>query len=234
MLFQGDPTLEVIPRLWSIWDEPFADSSQIPTYLVSRLARERVTVALSGDGGDEIFLGYPQYPKLQELWEQRTWRKLPWDPLLRALSGSRHRRLQSRYRKMRDLVAAWRQADARALNRYWMNPYRNDPLPLRNGARVPPQGTYVRRTAAETAGVADAAAYLPDDILVKVDRAAMANSLETRAPLLDHRVVEFALALPLGFKLEGQNGKNRLSQYSGDVQALLMAVQREVGEHLVC
>lgn len=201
--------LSLLARLPAIWDEPFADSSQIPTYLVSSLARQRVSVALSGDGGDELFLGYPQYATLRKLWRLRAFGYLPWETGLRPLNhfGERWRQ---RVRSARIVVGAWRQADAAGLNRYWMDRFRGDAAPVRRGVHWRPEGSPRRWGAAETAAVADAGAYLPDCILVKVDRAAMANSLETRAPLLDHRIVEFALRLPLDFKLKDGVGKRIL------------------------
>jgi asparagine synthase (glutamine-hydrolysing) len=206
---QPSEALALVPRLAALWDEPFADSSQIPTYLVCRLARQRVTVALSGDGGDELFLGYPQYAMLQKLWRLRPLGLLPWGPGLHAADAIGNEWLRRRAAQARSVVTAWRQRDVHALNRYWMNAYRQDALPLRRTTHVNTTAVY-RRGTAETAALADAASYLPDDILVKVDRAAMANSLETRAPLLDHRIVEFALSLPTAYKLGAGTGKRVL------------------------
>ncbi len=202
--------LALIPRLPEIWDEPFADSSQIPTWLVSRLARERVTVALSGDGGDELFLGYPQYPQMQKVWALRPLARLPWRAGLQALSAvDRHGRF-SPLRKARLAVSAWQQPDPCHLGHWWMNRFQQDALPLRDPAGSVIVAGARHGSAAETIALADAGVYLPDDILVKVDRAAMANGLETRAPLLDHRVVEFALSLPVAYKLRGATGKRVL------------------------
>ena len=202
--------LDLIPRLPAIWDEPFADSSQIPTLLVSRLARQRVTVALSGDGGDELFLGYPQYPLLEKLWRLRRLRHLPWNTGLSAVSVLGGDWWQSRVRLARTVVGAWRQPDILRLNAWWMDRYQLDTAPLRRQAHAPARQRPLRRAPAEAAALADAGAYLPDDILVKVDRAAMACSLETRAPLLDHGIVEFALSLPLHYKLRARTGKSVL------------------------
>lgn len=207
---QPAEALALIPQLPQIWDEPFADSSQIPTWLVSRLARERVTVALSGDGGDELFLGYPQYALLQKVWRLKPLARLPWRAGLDALAAVDRAGRWGPLRKARIAVNAWQQPDVRQLNHWWMNRFQGDPLPLRNPARTLPGAGALHRSTAETAALADAGEYLQDDILVKVDRASMAHGLETRAPLLDHRVVEFALALPLSYKLRGGTGKRVL------------------------
>lgn len=198
---QPREALDLIPRLSEIWDEPFADSSQIPTYLVSQLAKQQVTVALSGDGGDEFFLGYPQYGFYQKVWQARHLGKLPWNAAFAALSPlQNNQRVASVLRRSKTLVNAWRQPDARALNHYWLDRYRQGSVPLMEQRGVTMLDFPVLADAATTAGLSDAGTYLPDDILVKVDRASMANSLETRAPLLDHRIIEFAYRLPLEYK----------------------------------
>ena len=200
--------LALIPSLPSIWDEPFGDSSQIPTYLVSKIARRDVTVALSGDGGDEFFLGYSLYGLYQKLWQWRILGELPWSMALRlaapiAKSIGMHKPIL----QARSVVAAWRQENPQRLARYWFDRYRGGEVPIRQQKGVELPNVPVLGGAAESAGLWDAVTYLPDDILVKVDRASMANSLETRAPLLDHRVLEFALTLPLQHKLRGPTGK---------------------------
>ena len=208
-IIQPLEALDLIPRLSEIWDEPFADSSQIPTYLVSQLAKQQVTVALSGDGGDEFFLGYPQYALYQKLWRTRYLSKLPWNiafTMLESMSSNQ------RVRQAKSVVNAWRQPDAQALNRYWFDHYRNKQVPLTMQTGVALLNFPLQHDAASTAGLWDAGTYLPDDILVKVDRAAMANSLETRAPLLDHRIIEFAYRLPLEYKLEKKIGKKVLRE----------------------
>lgn len=205
--------LDLIPRLSEVWDEPFADSSQIPTYLVSKLAKQQVTVALSGDGGDEFFLGYGQYALYQKIWKTRYLGKLPWDFVFDALLPiDKGFRGSSLLRRTKLLVNAWRQSDVQALNRYWMDRYRQGKVPLMEQHGVKMLDFPVLRDAATTAGLYDAGSFLPDDILVKVDRAAMANSLETRAPLLDHRIIEFAYHLPIQYKLGNGIGKRVLRE----------------------
>ncbi|MBC7404993.1 MAG: asparagine synthase (glutamine-hydrolyzing) [Cytophaga sp.] len=205
--------LDLIPGLSDVWDEPFADSSQIPTYLVSKLAKQQVTVALSGDGGDEFFLGYGQYALYQKIWKTRYLGKLPWDFVFDALLPiNKGFRASSLLRRAKLLVNAWRQNDVQALNRYWMDRYRQGKVPLMEQHGVKMLGFPVLGDAATTAGLCDAGSFLPDDILVKVDRAAMANSLETRAPLLDHRIIEFAYHLPIQYKLGNGIGKRVLRE----------------------
>ncbi|WP_394809766.1 asparagine synthase (glutamine-hydrolyzing) [Nitrosomonas sp.] len=212
-VIQPHEALDLIPRLSEIWDEPFADSSQIPTYLVSQLAKQQVSVALSGDGGDEFFLGYSQYVFYQKIWRARHLGRLPWTPAFKALKmfeGSQ--RVASVSRRSQTVVNAWRQPNAQMLNRYWFDRYRQRKVPLAEQCSVEMLDFPVLGDVASTAGLWDAGTYLPDDILVKVDRAAMANSLETRAPLLDHRIIEFACSLPLKYKLNGGISKKVLRE----------------------
>jgi asparagine synthase (glutamine-hydrolysing) len=212
-VIRPEEALSLIPRLPDIWDEPFADSSQIPTYLVSKLAREQVTVALSGDGGDEFFLGYPQYELYQQIWKRRALGCLPWNAGLAMLQPlARMAKINTALSRARSIVKAWRQPDPQALHRYWMDRYRGGGIPMLEQGQVNQVRVPILADAANTAGLWDANTYLADDILVKVDRAAMANSLETRAPLLDHRIIEFAYRLPLDFKLSGGTGKRVLRE----------------------
>jgi len=198
-------TLDVIPNMPRLYDEPFADSSQIPTFLVSELARKHVTVSLSGDGGDELFYGYNVYPLLF-----RRWR------IARRASIS-NKLLQNVILKLIQLTLKANQkqlAVVRSLlpSGTYIDVYRamtsvcNDPCSLVLGSSEP--GSIFSnngllpniRSKENTIMALDALSYLPDDILVKVDRAAMACSLETRIPLLDHRIVEFAFKLPFDIK----------------------------------
>lgn len=207
--------LALLPELPKIWDEPFADSSQIPTYLISKLAREQVTVALSGDGGDEFFLGYPWYPLFRRFRQSRYLANLPWDCAFDLVAPlQRVAKIDHVVRRMQRAVGALRQPNGVALDAYWMDRYQDRSFPLNVPLlrSLPSRQIKALRDPAAAAGVHAASIYLPDDILVKVDRAAMANSLETRAPLLDHRVVEFALTLPADYRLHRGTGKKVLRE----------------------
>lgn len=188
---------DVIPRLPELWDEPFADESQIPTYLVARLARADVTVALSGDGGDEIFGGYRRHLEAARIaWLlglPRSWRQ--------ALGGGACL-LGGRFGGIGRLVAA---PDGVALHEMLVS-VRDDRRraghALITGARVPRL-----RDPAEALMARDTLSYLPGDVLTKVDRATMAVALEARCPLLDHRVAAFAWSLPRTMKIRNGRGK---------------------------
>jgi asparagine synthase (glutamine-hydrolysing) len=203
--------LDVIPQLPNIYDEPFADASQIPTFLLSRLTRQHVTVALSGDGGDELFGGYGKYRYFDRA---RHLARLP-RPLRAAVAAS----LRATGRRQLGRIAAVIE-DAGSpdeiyirLASIWKRP---DEVVV--GATEPeallssPQNWPALDEPVRSAMAVDTLTYLPDDILVKVDRAAMAVSLETRIPLLDRRVVEFAARLPLRMNYDGRQGKLLLRQ----------------------
>ncbi len=222
----GD-ALAVIPKLPDIYDEPFADSSQIPTYLVSRLARQHVSVSLSGDGGDELFGGYPQYPFNLEYWSRV--RRMP--PLVRAAFRQVLRRMPLQWiefltqparwvaRGQRNLADRIKERSAVVFAGSFPEHYRAQlsfwqwPGEVVMGAHEP--DTVVSRREewpTDTHEFAqmmyiDTCQYLPDDILVKVDRAAMATSLETRVPLLDPRVAAAVWSIPLEIHNRGGTPK---------------------------
>lgn len=226
--------LDVVPMLAGMYDEPFADSSQIPTYLVSKLARTQVTVSLSGDGGDELFAGYNRYVFGASL---RRWMNLmprgvrrSTASLLRAhdrWSGVALERVmpimparlrlknpRNKVHVLADMLGAGGDDER---YRYLMSHWR-DPEGLVLGSREPlmvlTDAGLGSLTAApvERMMYADLVSYLPDDILTKVDRASMAVSLEARVPLLDHRVVEFAWRIPTRQKMRAGQGKWLLRQ----------------------
>lgn len=207
-----EEALDIIPGLPAIWDEPFADSSQIPTFLVCQLARKEVTVALSGDGGDELFCGYSQYLLFRKLWKTRFLRRLPWKNFLWIFSAIIPIAKGDTYlRRAEAVIQAWNQPDGQAMVKYWMDKYRQVSFPfVDRGASAFDKSIPVLPDIAASAALWDASLFLPDDILVKVDRAAMAVSLETRAPFLDHRIVEFALSLPPNYKIDDKEGKKIL------------------------
>lgn len=221
-----DDARAVIPQIPEMYCEPFADESQLPTYLVAKLARQHVTVSLSGDGGDELFGGYSRYPAVAKLW--RALEPIPSvgrEGLTRALRAvapstwnALGERLPARVRvpllgdKLHKLAGV---AGSRsALDVYdMMLAHHRDATPLVQGVSEPtkagahPLWTCPGRDLYDNMMLADALGYLPDVIMVKVDRAAMAVSLESRAPYLDHRVVEYAFGLPMRFKVRDGRSK---------------------------
>jgi len=207
--------LDVVPGLPDTYDEPFADASQIPTSLVMRMARRHVTVALSGDGGDELFGGYLRYLRAQRWWDQcaRVPRLLR-QPAGLLLSASAALPGRGAWRgKVGKLGELLRAENKGAFYRHFVS-YWGDPASAVVGGSEPPTpfGEPMDGTPYDAMMELDAVTYLPDDILVKVDRAAMAVSLETRVPMLDHRVYEFAWSLPLRYKIRRGSGKWLLRQ----------------------
>ena len=222
--------LEVVPLLPLLYDEPFADSSQIPTYLVSKMAREHVTVALSGDAGDELFGGYNRHVRAPDLWNiissiprflvpglsgvinilpssflntignflPKTYRT--------SFLGHKLHRFSDRLNKVKtqddlyySLVSEWDNPEKIVLNA-------KEPRTLLKDPSIP----FSLDNFQERMMLLDTLTYLPDDILVKVDRASMGVSLETRAPFLDHRVVELAAKIPINYKINQGKGKQIL------------------------
>ncbi|PTU66617.1 asparagine synthase (glutamine-hydrolyzing) [Chromobacterium sp. Panama] len=223
LFVHASDALKLIEELPSIYDEPFADSSQMPTLLVSRMTKQYVTVALSGDGGDELFSGYPRYELCERLWKKLSntpyWVKsstsaissslspLNWDKLLkllpsnlrsdltgRRISGisefSKSTSLEDLYLK---LMTRWKLDDHLVIGSQAENNF------VDGFHRDLPDIDQMR--------LWDIQNYLPDDLLVKVDRASMNASLEIRAPLLDHKIAEFAASLPRDVLLKNGKGK---------------------------
>lgn len=220
----AEQAMAVIPRLPALYDEPFADSSQIPTFLVSQLARQHVTVSLSGDAGDELFCGYSRYQITANLWHKLSVLPIPlrklmaqgvkcvspqaWNHLTALVPRSvRGANIGDKLHKGANVLASG-SVDALYLGlaSHWA-----DPASVVIGGLEP--ATLLTGNAPNLSGLdeiermmaLDMLTYLPDDILAKVDRASMGVSLESRVPFLDHRVVEFAWRLPQAMKLrEGQ------------------------------
>lgn len=226
--------LNVISLLPTLYDEPFADSSQIPTYLVANLTRQHVTVSLSGDGGDELFGGYNRYFWGRNIWDRVKGLPLPmrkvvaqvlhapspqtWDRLFATFGQVlpqllRYNAPGDKLHKLAKLVGAKSASDVYL-----------DLISLWNGAELVPGSNPLLAVATDPSQwpanldftefmmYLDAKAYLPDDILVKVDRATMGVGLESRAPFLDHRLAEFAWSLPLDLKIREGQGKWLLRQ----------------------
>ena len=213
-----------IPLLPAMYDEPFADSSQIPTFLVSRFACEQVTVALTGDGGDELFAGYNRHFAAPQLWRQL--RRLPkplrsaigsplsrlpsqfWHGAASLLPGRRRPHLGGKIQKGLRVAGSVRTLDE--LYSSFLDEWSFEESPVRGGdGDDAAWDMNCGDDAPDTLRMmyCDAVSYLPDDILCKVDRASMAVSLETRVPFLDHRVAELAARIPLHMKVRGGSGK---------------------------
>ncbi len=223
---QPSDALDLIPKLHQIYDEPFADSSQLPTYLVSQMARRKVTVALSGDGGDELFAGYHHYRICAAVWRRLS---MAPGPLRNAAAGA-VRRLPAGLTSAMGAVlpgASGRQLSMGRLQRIGQvlgargpdDLYRriisqwHDPKQVVTGAAEYNGEIWDEAAVAAIPGFIprmqyyDSVQYLPDDVLTKVDRASMAVSLETRLPLLDYRVLAFAWRLPMSMKMGEGGGK---------------------------
>ena len=205
----ADDAREVIPRIPWIFGEPFADSSQIPTYLVSRMTREHVTVSLSGDAGDELFCGYLSYSSIGRIW--RKMKSCPYG--IRKIASSllvgnplikKNQILQTKAyllgarspEHLYELSNAQEASNLQIALEKETYPYKHNSYPY--GMLREPQNSIM---------LMDMEVYHPDDILVKVDRTAMAVSLETRVPMLDKDVVEFAWTIPMEYKKQGTEGK---------------------------
>lgn len=201
----------VIPKLAEIYDEPFADSSQIPTFLVSKLAQENVTVSLSGDGGDELFAGYNRYSLGAKRWGVLA--QIP-IPIRRATASAlAHFSNQAVSPKLSNLLAKAAKAipatSARSLfTRLTTTGAPELLLPQRGKLPDGFENTWpIEADLSQQMMALDTLEYLPGDILVKVDRASMSHSLESRMPFLDHRIVEFAWSLPVEMKLSKAESK---------------------------
>jgi asparagine synthase (glutamine-hydrolysing) len=235
MYVTSEQAIGVIPDLPVMYDEPFADSSQIPTFLVSQLAREHVTVSLSGDGGDELFGGYERYRLTSEVWSWLS--RLP-RPVRAGIASSMTSVSPRTWNAIAEAVAPFLPASSRVavpgdkihkgaevlasrsvaeLYKGLASSWRDPEAIVIDGSE--PSSSLVHDVSAMP-GLSDIGmmmtvdllTYLPDDILVKVDRAAMRVSLETRVPLLDHRVVEFAWRLPIDCKIRDGQSKWALRQ----------------------
>lgn len=235
--------IDVIPRLAEIYDEPFSDSSQVPTFLLSKLARSAVTVSLTGDAGDELLCGYRRYFLAARTWQNLSYLPLPmrrfigwaimavpidnWDQLYRMVKPVLPERLITdfpgdRLHKGASTMVTESGHDLyRRLISLW------DPETLLQNGREPtsfgPQRGLNTGNLIDYMMLEDACHYMSDDILVKVDRASMAVGLETRVPLLDHRVFEFSWSLPQQFKIKRQVSKHILRQ----------VLYRHVPRHLI-
>ncbi len=242
--FQVTPDgVQILPQLIWHYDEPFADSSAIPTWYVSQLTRRHVTVALSGDGGDELFAGYPRYKavalaaRLDQLWPLRwlfgstIWQRLP--------APSRQKSTLRRFKRFCEVLRT--PPDRRYLD--WVGIFNaaarqalyNDDFRMAVSDSDP--GEFLRAALARAAGrdpvtafsLADLVTYLPCDLMTKVDIASMAHSLECRQPFLDYRVIELAASFPVGWKFQNGQGKRILYRAFGDRLPREIWTRRKMG-----
>jgi len=220
---------DVIPHLPAMYDEPFADSSQIPTHLVSRFARQQVTVALTGDGGDELFGGYNRHFLAPWLWRRMRLIPLPmravaarplgrispavWQGIVGTLPGKDNPHFGGKFQKALRVAGSARRFED--VYSSFLDEWSLERSPVLGNAH-PVQGLDLSLGTPVPSAIrmmyCDAVTYLPDDILCKVDRASMAVSLETRVPFLDHRVAEVAACIPLHMKIRGRSGKHILRE----------------------
>jgi asparagine synthase (glutamine-hydrolysing) len=221
--------LAVLPKLIWHFDEPFGDSSAIPTWYVSQLSRQHVTVALTGDGGDELFLGYPRYravwlsgfmPKLlRRMCSWPLWQKIPASPRQKSLRRQLKRFLASialsPQRRYLEWISIFQESQRGQLydESFLASLPDSDPMEFLSDAFAMAEGS----PAVAATGLADLLTYLPCDLMTKVDMASMAHGLECRQPFLDHRVVELATQMPEEVRFRGGRGKRILCEAFGDL-----------------
>lgn len=226
--------LDVIPRLAQIYDEPFSDSSQIPTFLVSKLAKQHVTVSLSGDAGDELFGGYSRYFLSQDVWRKIGWMPKSvraglaggltamspekWGWLFQKLGLVLPQKIKQhnpgdKLHKLAEILSVNHpQEFYRGLVSHWKSPASVVLGTIEPATVLSDYDSISLPNFIERMMYLDTVSYLPNDILTKVDRASMGVSLESRVPLLDHRIVEFAWQVPLSMKIRNGQGKWLLRQ----------------------
>lgn len=224
LILEPKQAIDLIYQLPHIYDEPFADSSQIPTLLVAKLAREKVTVVLSGDGGDELFAGYNRYYLWNNIFSKISWLA---KPIRHLIANSIYKISLNNWQLINKIIKINNLGDRMyklanilpfdtaedfyiKVISFWLdqNPLLHPEINNKyNNIKLSSFINFI-----ESMQFLDQTNYLPDDILVKVDRATMAHSLEAREPLLDHRLVEFAWQLPMNYKIRGTQQKWILKQ----------------------
>jgi asparagine synthase (glutamine-hydrolysing) len=212
LIVTEDHALHLADKMVDLYDEPYADSSAIPTYMVSQLARKKVTVALSGDGGDELFMGYGFYQWARRL--DYPLIKTLRQPLSKALYYFGSNRIK-RASSLINYPSARKKSHIFSQEQYYFTRQELNSLLRLNGELTINEYncTYNRElNSIEEQSLFDIKNYLPEELLVKTDRASMAHALEVRVPLLDYRLVEFAINLSMSLKLNGNTGKYLLRQ----------------------
>lgn len=237
-------TVDLLPRLCWLFDEPFADSSAIPTYLVSQITREHVKVALTGDGGDELFCGYPRYRTVHRLTAfdrlprsvkrvltSQYWDQLPGGRGNRSLVARARQRLNVLRQSPTARYVHWVSLlDRRRRHALYSDAFAetiagNEPEAILEGALLRSS----RRSAGTQAMLADLQTYLPGDLLTKVDIASMAHGLECRSPFMDHHVVELAASIPFRHHVSGDTAKPMLVGALGNMIPRAIARRPKMG-----
>ena len=232
LYINANDALKVIPDMHSIYCEPFADPTQIPNFIVSKLANKDVTVALSGDGGDELFGGYSRYDHINRIWKNINYFPLITRNLISKILKYplKEKSIYTKYRSetltnlSKKIISGTNLIESETIHKLYLHVITQIPFP-----EEVVHGGYLKETKLdnlkpnfgdisnlEKMMATDTINYLPDDILTKVDRAAMKTSLETRVPFLDHNIVEFAWKLPISFKVKDGESKWLLHQILKD------------------
>ena len=228
LIVSPDDCLSIVPKIADIYDEPFADSSQIPTYMISKEARKKVKVVLTGDAADELFGGYNRYTLAPKYWNYISFLPFPLRKLIGKLIltlpvesldiifknlfkkinyGSKVKKMASRLTRVKtidelllDLATVWQEKDGILINKIFKNTQSKH---FSDCSGITNEDSVTKMM------IEDMGNYLPNDILCKVDRAAMSNGLETRVPFLDKRIIDFSFQIPLSMKIKNQNYGNK-------------------------
>lgn len=232
LYINANDAIKVIPDMHSIYCEPFADSTQIPNFIVSRLANNDVTVALSGDGGDELFGGYSRYNHIDNIWKKINYFPLSTRNLISKILTYplQEKSIYSRYKSKtltnlsKRIISGTNLINSETIDKLYLHvitqiPFSEDVIHdgyLKETKLDDLKPSFGDISNIEKMMATDTINYLPDDILTKVDRAAMRTSLETRVPFLDHNIVEFAWRLPISYKVKEGESKWPLQQILKD------------------
>ena len=232
LYINANDAIKVIPDMHSIYCEPFADSTQIPNFIVSRLANNDVTVALSGDGGDELFGGYSRYNHIDNIWKKINYFPLSTRNLISKILTYplQEKSIYSRYKSKtltnlsKRIISGTNLINSETIDKLYLHVITQIPFPedvVHDGYLKETKLDDLKPSFGDISNIekmmaTDTINYLPDDILTKVDRAAMRTSLETRVPFLDHNIVEFAWRLPISYKVKEGESKWPLQQILKD------------------